>query len=356
MKNKRISNNERGITLVALVVTIIVLLILAGISIGLVLGNNGVINKATEARNTSIKSQIIESIKTDLLDEIAKNKGETLTEEQVKNVLNKYCDDVPENLSDLTQSVISKTGSDTIVLSEILSDINIKTIPKELIPIPSSLYGKKVTNYRDGEDWLLLYQGAVETGGESRIYLIKSGSSVPRTEIFNGMFSIPEKYNGTDDFLDETAIEDYPAIKQGLLYKTYKTQGENAGVIYDAKKDNGTTYTNMRCTEYLLDSTLQKWKDYEDSHTEKYADYVIGGPTLELIVAAWNKVNPDRAQTIPNPSGMGYTYDDFFYNDEPLKNQENDLWGTGGYYWLACPSSGEGNVDYGYSRVDRGRK
>ena len=41
--------NRKGITLVALVVTIVVLLILAGVSINLVLGNNGIITKAKDA-------------------------------------------------------------------------------------------------------------------------------------------------------------------------------------------------------------------------------------------------------------------------------------------------------------------
>ena len=44
---------NKGITLVALVVTIVVLLILAGVSINLVLGNNGVISKAKEAETKS---------------------------------------------------------------------------------------------------------------------------------------------------------------------------------------------------------------------------------------------------------------------------------------------------------------
>lgn len=39
---------QNGITLVALVVTIVVLLILAGVSLSLVLGNNGIITKAKE--------------------------------------------------------------------------------------------------------------------------------------------------------------------------------------------------------------------------------------------------------------------------------------------------------------------
>ena len=44
------SKKEKGITSVVLVVTIVVLLILAGVSISLVLDQNGIINKAKGAR------------------------------------------------------------------------------------------------------------------------------------------------------------------------------------------------------------------------------------------------------------------------------------------------------------------
>ena len=52
MKNLK---NQKGITLVALVVTIIVLLILAGVSLSLVAGSNGIMTKAVKAsdRNDS---------------------------------------------------------------------------------------------------------------------------------------------------------------------------------------------------------------------------------------------------------------------------------------------------------------
>ena len=48
--------NKKGITLVALVVTIVVLLILAGVSINLVLGNNGIITKAKDAETKSAEA------------------------------------------------------------------------------------------------------------------------------------------------------------------------------------------------------------------------------------------------------------------------------------------------------------
>ena len=52
MRNNRI--NERGITLIALVITIIVLLLLAGISISMLAGNNSVLNRAASSKSSNI--------------------------------------------------------------------------------------------------------------------------------------------------------------------------------------------------------------------------------------------------------------------------------------------------------------
>ena len=53
---------ERGITLIALVITIIVLLILAGVSISLVIGNNGVLNQATNAVSKNREAEALEDV------------------------------------------------------------------------------------------------------------------------------------------------------------------------------------------------------------------------------------------------------------------------------------------------------
>ena len=57
MKKEIKNKQERGITLIALVVTIVVLLILAGVSISLVINNNGVISKAKDARDKYAEAQ-----------------------------------------------------------------------------------------------------------------------------------------------------------------------------------------------------------------------------------------------------------------------------------------------------------
>ena len=51
MRNNRIK--ERGITLIALVITIIVLLLLAGISISMLAGNNSVLNRAASSKSSN---------------------------------------------------------------------------------------------------------------------------------------------------------------------------------------------------------------------------------------------------------------------------------------------------------------
>ena len=50
MKGNRGIRNNKGITLIALVITIIVMLILAGVSLNATIGDNGIIKRAQSAK------------------------------------------------------------------------------------------------------------------------------------------------------------------------------------------------------------------------------------------------------------------------------------------------------------------
>ena len=52
--------NKKGITLIALVITIIVLLILAGVSIAMLTGTNGTLTQAQNAKQTTEIAQVKE--------------------------------------------------------------------------------------------------------------------------------------------------------------------------------------------------------------------------------------------------------------------------------------------------------
>ena len=58
--------NQRGITLIALVITIIVLLILAGVSIAMLTGDNGILNRATDSVAATNIAEDREAITLDL--------------------------------------------------------------------------------------------------------------------------------------------------------------------------------------------------------------------------------------------------------------------------------------------------
>ena len=59
---KKLKKPAKGITLIALVITIIVLLILAAVSIATLTGENGILSKATEAKEKTTESQEMEEI------------------------------------------------------------------------------------------------------------------------------------------------------------------------------------------------------------------------------------------------------------------------------------------------------
>ena len=61
--SKKDIKTNGGITLIALVITIIVLLILAGVAIATLTGDNGLLTKARDARNTNIDKEIEEEVR-----------------------------------------------------------------------------------------------------------------------------------------------------------------------------------------------------------------------------------------------------------------------------------------------------
>lgn len=61
-EEKYMMKNQRGITLIALVITIIVLLILAGVSIAMLMGDNGILTNAQSSKTETLKAESVERI------------------------------------------------------------------------------------------------------------------------------------------------------------------------------------------------------------------------------------------------------------------------------------------------------
>ena len=111
---------ERGITTIGLVVTIIVMLILAGVTISLMQGNSGIISKADESKSQTERKEVIEKAKMTVSEKVVNNGGNELTRSELKEILEQYFINVPE---DYTLETILKTkeenGKYEIKVSEI---------------------------------------------------------------------------------------------------------------------------------------------------------------------------------------------------------------------------------------------
>ena len=84
-----IKNSNKGITLIALVLTIIVLLILAAVTISALTGENGIISNATDAKKQTERENDEEQIKLALIGASADTLGGTITTTDIQNNLDK---------------------------------------------------------------------------------------------------------------------------------------------------------------------------------------------------------------------------------------------------------------------------
>ena len=101
--------NNKGITLIALVITIIVLLILAGVSIAMLTGQNGILTQASKADTATIQAEVQEKINLALNEVYTKILGgeATITAPTIDNTDNKP----------YTVSAINKTGATVVTIT-----------------------------------------------------------------------------------------------------------------------------------------------------------------------------------------------------------------------------------------------
>ena len=129
---------QKGITLIALVVTIVVLLILAGVTISLILDENGIIAKSKDARNSAIESDEKEKVEMAYVSAALKKLGDTVTAEELQEELDSS---VGTGKTDVTTN-----GDDTlnVLFSDTEHNFNVDEGKVEK--------AKPITN-NYGEDW-----------------------------------------------------------------------------------------------------------------------------------------------------------------------------------------------------------
>ncbi|MBR3163610.1 MAG: hypothetical protein IKF17_05905 [Clostridia bacterium] len=84
MKNEVFKND--GITVIALVITIIVMFLLAGVTTASIVGENSVIIRATEARDVTRKAQALEDLQLAVIESFANYHDLSYVKNKVENI------------------------------------------------------------------------------------------------------------------------------------------------------------------------------------------------------------------------------------------------------------------------------
>lgn len=358
----KLKEREKGITLIALVITIIVLLILASVSIAMLTGENGILKKASTAKEKTLEAEYEEKIKLAILG--ARDNNGNFSKELLNDELKKY------GLSGKTDengtTTVEKNGKTytidnkgTLTSKDSTENDNNKGITAQMVAEhPETYYGLKVTNYTstNGQnDWRIFY-----SDGE-HIFLITGDyvdlSVANRLSSNTGMTKIGDKYR--------VYWETEPSSLQ-TVDDTVKTRFKATG--YTLNSSNA----NSKCVSRLLNTS--NWESYKDNNG--MAEYAVGGSTIEMWMDSWNKLC-DKKYNKPSdklycnntnstgyyvgtssspsdcfiePSVMsvkeGYKNSTLYY---PRKSGVSDGADNCNSYWLASTSAGDSNYVLGVS-------
>ena len=100
--------NQKGITLIALVITIIVLLILAGVSIAMLTGDNGILTRANDAKEDTAIAEVVERINMELNAVYADALAGRTTFDAA------YVEDINDNLDEKAEAELTNANKITI--------------------------------------------------------------------------------------------------------------------------------------------------------------------------------------------------------------------------------------------------
>ena len=273
----------KGITLIALVITIVVLMILAGVSINTVLGDDGIIKKAKEAAETTKRASAEEEMNRLVLEyQLAKN-DETLESFLQEKVTEGRIDGVTDN-GDGTITITKKVeGKDYTI-----------TVKKPAAPTPSVKVGAiRVVSDSTGAGSSL---GEASTRKGTTLYImiestISGGTTtvspqVPYAVTENGTykFTVTGTVNGTA-YTKEVSVE----VNQFREFSIDDIQiGDSVNYTYDpaGSYSLSSTYSGYSSNQTIAQTTGLTWKVLNVDKENDTVDIISTNPTSSTVTFA----------------------------------------------------------------------
>ncbi len=266
--------NQKAITLISLIVTIVILIILAGITISMTVGDNGIITRAREARNLYINAQEEEQVKLNAL-------AEQLARGETGSDGNK----LPENTKDTeagtevklepgwgTENVSyirTKDGSEVKNVTKVSTVYAVSVGEGNTVPVPKGFY------YVGGT----LTSGVVISDNKADKNKYAGIEDVPAGVIYNSDGTVKQEANLTDEEKKTVILgnqfvwipceaSEYKKIDWGKASTTWETQTNTAeltqiqkyGGFYIGRYEAGTSDITLSTgINFAAQNTASGW-------------------------------------------------------------------------------------------------
>ena len=399
-------NKKQGITLIALIITIVILLILAAVTVDVAIDGK-LFNKAKDAEDrTNDRVSQAQAEIDEIIEEWEKLEGSgtggeipDTTPPEGEIIINKVTKesisitvkarDLESGLAESgtfayylnTENTARSTGtSNTYTYTNLTQNTQytIKVVIKDaagnekevaqtattekkgdtaavVAQNPETYYGKEVENYG------VIYDNTSEATNKWRIFYADEENI----------------YLITDDYIHEDYAPDAGSY-QIYAYNTYELSMNNVYKNYTGAADIDSTFANkwlsayypsnktstnynIRAVAYMLDTDI-----WNPIYKNEYAEYAIGGPTLEMYCASYKDTHPSKyIECTANTKGYqvrwnGGSYGDSIsgvpkdeYNSIYIKSDESKAY----YMWLASPSAiGSQSLMSAYSSRQRAQQ
>ena len=282
MKKLQTKKSNTGITLITLVITIVVLSILAGVSINTVVGDNGIIQKAKEAAETTRRASAEEEMNRLVLEyELAKSDEnfEDFLQEKINEGRINGATDNGDGTVTITKKVEGKDYTITVTKpSSSAQSIKIK--------------GKRVVANEDGTGENL---GEASTSKGKTLYIMIDSSisggtttvspQVPYAVTENGTykFTVIGTVNGTA-YTKEVSVT-VNQFKNSILEDINIKIGDSVNYTYDSAGSYSlsSTYSGYSSNQTIAQTTGLTWKVLNVDKENDIVDIISTNPTSSTV-------------------------------------------------------------------------
>ena len=301
--------NTKGITLIALVVTIVVLLILAGVSINLVLDNNGIIQKGKDAKSATIVADEKSKVEMAYVSAAVKKLGDAVTADELQEELDASVG--------IGKTVVTSNGDGTlnVLFNATGNNYSVDNGAVEKIEIDNT----KIAIFDTGEEVAKKMYALAQDGSIQFWYAVNNLS-------IDGI----KKYKGTPDLTKMTEAnivswtEGYNAYEQNpSAYKSMIPEGTKLCPIYMWFEESGeeirgmdgseglTEITNSNMQKKVKTGTIYWWSENQNVYLNPDSSKMFYGLPYLADISGLSELKTDY---VTNMSRM------FFWSTQNLTN------------------------------------